>query len=117
MANLFKPTEIKNFYNNLTSNQLLAIFNQGATLGFSIQHRFAISFGSAHDSGNHNWLDQMKMIKVDISIAECFYDFEGKLYTNVEPNADQILDMLLYCMGGVIDEFDKEFERLSHLDS
>jgi hypothetical protein len=36
MANLFKPTEIKKFYNNLTSNQLLAIFNQGATLGFSI---------------------------------------------------------------------------------
>lgn len=111
MADLFELIEIEDFYNNLTDKQLIAIYEQGAVLGFSIEDRFAISFGSAY-SGNHSWLDQMKMMKVDISVRECFFDYDGKLYADEEPNADEILGMLITCVGVVIDGFDKEFERL-----
>ena len=113
MQNLFELNEIEDFYNSLTSKQLMAIFEQGAILGFSIEDRFAISFGCPQ-TGNHSWLIQKKMMKVDISVAECFFDFDGKPYLDRELNADDVLDMLMYCIGGVIDRFDIEFEHLSN---
>lgn len=114
MENSFDIDELENYYENLTEKQLLKILKLGAVLAFSIKERFVISFGSLSNRGEHEWLDRKKMMMVDISVFDAFYDERGRLLVEEEPNAEDVREILLFGTGGVIDKFDTEFERLSY---
>lgn len=115
MENLFEIKELEDFYEKLNDKELLKILELGAVLGFSIEERFLISFGSLSNRGEHEWLDRKKMIMVDISVFDAFYDEEGRLLVEEEPGAEDVREILLSSSGGIVEEFDKEIERLSYL--
>lgn len=114
MENLFGVKELEDFYEKLNEKELLKILELGAVLGFSVEERFLISFGSLSNRGEHEWLDRKKMMMVDISVFDAFYDERGRLLVEEEPNAEDVREILLFGTGGVIDKFDTEFERLSY---
>lgn len=115
MEKLFEINELEDFYEKLTEKELLKLLELGAVLGFSIEERFVISFGSLSNRGEHEWLDRKKMMMVDISVFDAFYDERGGLLVEEEPGAEDVREILLSSSGGVINEFDTEFERLSYL--
>lgn len=113
MKTLFEISELETFYASLSNKQLNGIYRHGAMLGFSVEDRFAISFGSPTSSGDHDWLDQNNMVKVDISVAEVFCDSEGNLIfdEDTEPTTEEILDALLAMIGGTCYQIDAEYEK------
>lgn len=113
MKSLFEISELETFYASLSNKQLNGIYRHGAMLGFSVEDRFALSLGSPSSSGDHDWLDQKNMVKVDISISEVFCDSEGNLVfdEDTEPTNEEILNALLAMIGGTCDQIDAEYEK------
>lgn len=113
MKTTFEISELEAFYVALSNKQLKGIYRHGAMLGFSVKDRFALSFGSPSSSGDHDWLDQKNMIKVNISVFEIFCDAEGNSIfdEDTEPTNEEILDALLAMIGGTCDQIDAEYEK------